>query len=255
MQKGFQEYSTNAQRRLRENKLLPGEQVTEKDGKVQANGQVAVMGINGLIAKTIFDHNPDREFYIEESFPLDWMYPYLSPNGLIMKINRQQLPSLSDATVQADQQYWSQYLQPMLGDWLKDDTSVADVIAFAEKVYLNHDLTGFTGDPVWVQDTWAQKAYSKLRSSIAGVYAWRVGNSKSPEEKEQMTKAADFAFRQAYALCPASPEALYRYANLLVSLDRVNDAQLLAETTLKFDPKNFQVRDLAEHLKTLKPKN
>jgi beta-lactamase regulating signal transducer with metallopeptidase domain len=255
MQKGFQEYSTDAQLRLKEHKLKPGEQVTEKDGKVQANGQVAVMSINGLIAKTIFDHNPDRDFYIEESFPLDWMYPYLSPNGLIMKINRQPVPSLSDATVQADQEYWSQYLQPMLGDWLKEDTSVADIAAFVEKVYLNHDLAGFPGDPVWVQDRWAQKAYSKLRSSIAGVYAWRATNSKSPEEKEQMTKSADFAFRQAYALCPESPEALFRYANLLVSLDRVKDAQLLAETTLKFDPKNGQVRNLVENLKTLKPEN
>jgi beta-lactamase regulating signal transducer with metallopeptidase domain len=255
MQKGFQEYSTDAQLRLKEHKLKPGEQVTEKDGKVQANGQVAVMSINGLIAKTIFDHNPDRDFYIEESFPLDWMYPYLSPNGLIMKINRQPLPSLSDATVQADHDYWSRYLQPMFGDWLQEDTSVADVTAFVEKVYLNHDLTGFTGDPAWVQDTWAQKAFSKLRSSIAGVYAWRVSNSKSPEENEQMTKAADFAFRQAYALCPSSPEALFRYANLLVSVDRVKDAQLLAETTLKFDPQNAAVRDLAKNLKTLKSKN
>jgi hypothetical protein len=183
------------------------------------------------------------------------MYPYLSPNGLIMKINREPLPSLSDATIQADQEYWSQYLQPMLGDWLKDDTSVTDVTSFAEKVHLNHDLTGFTGDPVWVQDIWAQKAYSKLRSSIAGVYAWRVTNAKSSEEKEQMIKAADFAFRQAFALCPESPEALFRYANLLTSIDRVKDAQLLAETTLKFDPKNAQVRDLAERLKTLKSKN
>jgi beta-lactamase regulating signal transducer with metallopeptidase domain len=255
MQNAFDEYSTNAQRRLNEHKLQPGEQVTVKHGKVQVSGQVAVMGINALIAKAIFDHNPDRDFYIEESFPLDWMSPYLSPNGLIMKINRQPLPALSDATVQADHEYWSRYLQPMLGHWLKDDTSVADVTAFVEKIYLKHDLTGFTGDRVWVQDTWAQKAYSKLRSSIGGVYAWRVANSKSPEEKEQMIKAADFAFRQAYALCPQSPEAVFRYANLLVSLGRVNDARLLAETTLKFDPENAQVRGLAKRLKALKPKN
>ena len=47
------------------------------------------MAINGLLAKIMFDKNPDREFYIEESFPLDWMYPYLEPHGLIFKINRQ----------------------------------------------------------------------------------------------------------------------------------------------------------------------
>jgi hypothetical protein len=83
--------------------------------------------------------------------------------------------------------------------------------------------------------------------AIGGVYAWRVTNPKSPEEKEQMIKAADFAFRQAYALCPQSPEALFRYANLLFSIERVSDARLLAETTLKFAPivTHCQARNLA----------
>ena len=68
------------------------------DGKVQVSGQVAVMGINGLMTKVIFDRNPDREFYVEESFPLDWMYPYLEPHGLIMKLNRQPLAQLPAET-------------------------------------------------------------------------------------------------------------------------------------------------------------
>ncbi|HOX04467.1 MAG TPA: hypothetical protein P5555_19690 [Candidatus Paceibacterota bacterium] len=50
------------------------------------------IGINALLARKLFDANPGREFYIEESFPLDWMYPHLSPHGLIMKIHRQPLP-------------------------------------------------------------------------------------------------------------------------------------------------------------------
>src|SRR5205814_9781722 len=79
-QKSFNEYLADAQRRLAENKLKPGEDVRTNDGKVQVSGQVAVMSINGLITKIIFDRNPDREFYVEESFPLDWMYPHLSPN-------------------------------------------------------------------------------------------------------------------------------------------------------------------------------
>jgi hypothetical protein len=31
-------------------------------------GQISVMQINALLAKVIFDHNPEREFYLEESF-------------------------------------------------------------------------------------------------------------------------------------------------------------------------------------------
>src|SRR5262249_39036451 len=83
-QKSFQEYTTDAERRLKENKLKPGEDVMYRDGKIQVKGQIAVMAVNGLLAKIIFDRNPDHEFYVEESFPLDWMYPHLVPNGLIM---------------------------------------------------------------------------------------------------------------------------------------------------------------------------
>ena len=94
------------------------------------------MKINGLLAKIIFDKNPDHEFYVEESFPLDWMYPYLEPHGLIMKINRQPLSELSDDIVSQDHDYWTKYLTPMIGGWLNDDTPVSDVAAFAEKVHL-----------------------------------------------------------------------------------------------------------------------
>ena len=44
------------------------------DNRVQVSGQVAVMAINGFITKVMFDHNPKNEFYVEESFPLEWMY-------------------------------------------------------------------------------------------------------------------------------------------------------------------------------------
>jgi hypothetical protein len=246
----FQEYVSDAEIRLRENKLKPGEDVTNQDGKIQVKGQIAVMAVNGLLAKIVFDRNPDREFYIEESLPLDWMYPYLSPNGLIMKINRQPLPDLSEAIVQQDHEYWSQYLRPLLGDWLNEDTPVSQVTAFAQKVYLQHDISGFGGDAQFIQDTWAQKAFSKERSSIAGVYAWRMANAKTSEEKQRMANAADFAFRQAFVLCPSSPEALFRYVNLLVGLNRREDARALVETSLRFEPGNPQLQALLEKLKS-----
>ncbi len=241
--------------RLAEKKLKPGEDVKIVGNRVQVSGQIAVMAINGLLAKIIFDRNSNREFYVEESFPLDWMYPYLSPNGLIMKINRQPLPRLSEELVRQDHEYWSSYLRPMLGDWLNYDTPVAEVAAFAEKVYLKHDLAGFKGDPQFVEDTGAQKGFSKLRSSIGGLYNWRITDANTPAEKQRMTKEADFAFRQAYALCPVSPEAVFRYVQLLLSLSRGEDARLLTETTLKLDPENAQIQTLAEQLKHLKPGN
>ena len=132
------------------------------------------MEINGLLVKIIFDKNPNREFYVEESFPLDWMYPYLEPHGLIMKINRQPLTSLSDEIVQNDSDNWTKYVAPMIGDWLNHDTTIKEVAAFAEKIYVKKDLSGFTGDPQFVQNEYSCRMFSKLRSSIGGLYAWRA---------------------------------------------------------------------------------
>ena len=162
----------------------PGEDIQiNSKGLVQVSGQVAVMEINGLLVKTIFDKNSGREFYVEESFPLDWMYPYLEPHGLIMKINRQPLPELSDEIVQRDQDYWTKYLTPMIGGWLKPDTTIEEVAAFAEKIHVKKDLSGFAGDPQFVQNEKWRENFSKLRSSIAGLYAWRAQHTTTRRKK------------------------------------------------------------------------
>jgi beta-lactamase regulating signal transducer with metallopeptidase domain len=248
----FQEYMADAQRRIPLNQLKPGEDVRIEDGKVQVTGQVAVMSINGLLAKVIFDHNLKNEFFVEESFPLDWMYPHLSPNGLIMKINRQPLPRLSEELVRQDHEYWSRYVAPMLGDWLNYDTPVAEVAAFALKVYGKRDLGGFKGDRQFVEDTSARHGFSKLRSSIGGLYNWRIANANTPAEKQQMAKEADFAFRQACALDPVGPEPVFRYARLLLDLGRLDDARIVTQTALKLDPNNAQVEMLTRELKNMK---
>ena len=80
------------------------------------------------------------------------MYPYLEPHGLILKINRQPLPGLSGEIVQRDRDYWTKNVTPMIGGWLKPDTTVEEIAAFAEKIYVKNDLSGFTGDPQFVQN-------------------------------------------------------------------------------------------------------
>ena len=234
----FSDYMNDALRRRKQNKLRPGEEIEENDGKLNVRGQVAVMAINGLLAKFIFDKNPDREFYVEESFPLDWMFPHLAPHGLILKINRQPLAELPEELVRSDHQYWTRYLQPMISDWLNDDTPVGEVAAFIEKVHVNHDLSGFQGDPRFVQNDRSQTLFSKLRSSIGGLYSWRAGTAEACTEKERMLKEADFAFRQAFALCPRSPEAVFRYTTLLAAAERFGDAIRVGEAALKVEPGN-----------------
>jgi tetratricopeptide (TPR) repeat protein len=258
-QRCHQEYLADAQRRLQEHKLRPGEDVKMVDGKVQVSGQIAVIGVRGPLTKVIFDRNPDREFYVEESFPLDWMFPYLEPHGLIMKLNRQPLAQLPEETIVRDHEYWRKLVAGMLGDWLDEKTTVSEVASFIDRVYVRHNLTGFTGDPRFVQNDYTGKIFSKLRCSIGGDYAWRFSPNAPPEyrpksnaESQTLVQEADFAFRQAFALCPDSPEALFRYAQLLLQLNRMDDALLITQAFLKVDPQNGQAQGLLESVKSYK---
>jgi hypothetical protein len=235
--RAFNEYQADARRRQSVGKLLPGEIFEEVEGKLELRGQPSVMAINGLLSKLIFEKNPEREFYIEESFPLNWMYPHLSPHGLILKINRQPISNLPNEILHRDREYWSRYIGPMLGEWLALKTTLPEIIAFVDGVYLERNLGGFRVDPRYLQDEFSQRNFSKLRSTIGGLYAWRAHNTQSPDEKERFFSEADFAFRQAFALCPSSPEAVFRYVNLLVGQKRLDDAISLVESAVRLDDK------------------
>jgi hypothetical protein len=80
-----------------------------------------------------------------------------------------------------------------------------------------------------------------LRNSIAGLYAWRIRALKDVPNlqayfgdillpPERIAAAADFAFRQAFALCPSSPDVVMRYTHFLTAQNRARDAILVAET-------------------------
>jgi tetratricopeptide (TPR) repeat protein len=251
----FSEYATDAQRRMRLNQLRPGEDLVRQGDRIQVSGPAAVMGINGLITKVIFEHNPKNEFFVEESFPLDWMYPYLSPYGIIMRINREPVSQLSEEMLQTDHAFWSQYCGRLIGNWIQYDTSVAEIAKWAERVYLRRNYQQFTGDRKFIRDDQAQKSFSKLRGALAGMYNWRIATTRpgSPERR-RMIQEADFAFRQAFALCPYNPETLFRYVNLLLSPDvnRHDDALLLARTSQKLDPLNASLTDLVNRISDLK---
>ncbi|HLX71379.1 MAG TPA: hypothetical protein VKV04_17270 [Verrucomicrobiae bacterium] len=256
-QRCFQEYMADAEQRQQKNQLKPGEIVTrDANGHVQVSGQVSVMEINGLICKVIVDKNPDREFYIEESFPLDWMYPYLEPHGIIFKLNHQPVSSISDDIIQSDHDCWTKYANQMIGGWLHDDTSVKTICEFAEKVFLNKHFGSYGADRRFIENADANKTFSKERSSIGGLYVWRAQHATGLDEKQRMTDAADFAFRQAFALCPYSPEAVYRYSQLLVDENRGNDAYLIAETAAKFKTDSTpQLQSLAGQLRRYQTAN
>jgi tetratricopeptide (TPR) repeat protein len=286
-QRCFQTYLEDAQKRLRHDAQFPNEPRQIKLGedvhlmgegteqRVQVSGQVAVMSINGLLTKVMFDKNPENEFYVEESFPLEWMYDYLTPFGVIMKIERKPLPYLTEEILQRDHEFWSDFSERLIGNWITYDTPVKDIVKFAEDTYLRRNFAHYKGDLKFARDDQAQKAFSKLRSSIAGVYAWRIGEvtsqlialqSRPPQEqaalrgeiarlsalRQRMIKETDFAFRQAFAFCPYSPEAVFRYCQLLTQpqIGRYEDAYLIAETCRKLDPYNANVVGLANQLRS-----
>jgi tetratricopeptide (TPR) repeat protein len=252
----FSNYISDAQLRLQHDlqfpnepkKIRPGEDVRIVDNKISVQGQVAVMAINGLLTKVIFDANPTNEFYVEESFPLDWMFPYLSPFGIIMKINRQPVAEFTEDMLKKDHEFWSKYSERFIGNWINYDTPVATICDFAERVYLRRDFKGTQVKPEFVRDDNAQKAFSKLRSAIGGLYFYRLGQTKTSAENQRVLKEAEFAFKQSFAFCPYSPEAVFKYVNLLVNLGRVKEAERVAETGMKFDPDNNSLRSLMQNL-------
>ncbi|MFO7536406.1 MAG: DUF2723 domain-containing protein [Kiritimatiellia bacterium] len=118
--------------------------ITIENGRVQVQGVAGVMLINGILAEMIFDYNKWRHnFYVEESYVIQWMYPYLTPHGLIMKINSDPSPRLSPKTIRDDLDFWDWYQRRL------------------------------TSDPRFVRDIVARKSFSKLRSAIGGLYVYR----------------------------------------------------------------------------------
>jgi hypothetical protein len=245
-QKAIDDYKSDALRRYNQHQLQRGEDV--KGGEVQINAAVPVMAINARLVKWILDHNPKPEFYYEESYQEELLYPYLSPHGLIFKLNREPLPALPNTEVDVDRAFWSKQLATMLGDWLEPETSVSNVCLNVVTLYREKDLSRFKGDKEFLTNDFAPEAFSKLRVSIAGLYEWRSMKESETENAKRMNLEADYAFRQAYALCPTNPEVLFRYVNFLMARRRFVDAIAVARTTLRLTPADDHFHDQYENL-------
>ncbi|MBI5397778.1 MAG: DUF2723 domain-containing protein [Verrucomicrobia bacterium] len=198
---------------LQRRPALPGEQVTVVNGRVNIQGVQAVTALNGLVSKQIFDreHNK-RSFYVEESFVIQWMYNYLEPYGVIMKINREPLPKITPEMVALNRKYWDAYVQKYL-----------------------------VNDPKFRRDDDAQRAFSKLRTAHAGLYAWRATLAPPEQRQPELAPEAEYAFKQCLELCPFNVEATFRYAEFLTRLERYADAHKVVNDYTKHDPQNPQI--------------
>lgn len=126
-----------------------------ENGRVQVSGALGVMEINGILAQMIFEYNNYKhDFYVEESYVIPWMYRYLTPHGLIMKINAER-SRLTPDIIRKDQYFWDWYTRRLLSD------------------------AKFTRDVV------ARKSFSKLRSAIGGLYSNRMKLRDAEEAFQQ----------------------------------------------------------------------
>jgi len=141
VQAAFQQYVDE----LKTRQPLPYEQVSvDKDGRISVRGAGNVMKVNGILAKTIFEENKSQhEFYVEESFAIPWMYPYLEPHGPIMKLNKEPLEKLDPTAIEQDREFWAKLSRELLSD------------------------PHFLGNEI------ARGLFAKPRSAIAGLYAYR----------------------------------------------------------------------------------
>src|ERR1017187_9557540 len=111
------------------------------------------------------------------------MYPYLEAFGLIFRINKDPIQQLTPKVIARDRAWWD----CLFGD--------------------------LHSDPRFQRDKVAQRTFSKLRSTIGGLYAFH-----------RMVPEAEYAFRQAISLCPESPDGNFRLAQLYVELGQYDDA-------------------------------
>jgi hypothetical protein len=169
-----------------------------ENGRVSVQGVGGVMLINGILAQMIFDRNKFRhEFFVEESYVIQWMYPYLTPHGLIMKINREPIPTLPPEVIRNDLDFWDWYTRRL------------------------------TSSTKFKRDVVAQKSFSKLRSAIAGLYAVRghMGQSeiafKEALELYNLSPEANFRLADLYLRSNRFEDA-YRVMETFAQMDPAN---------------------------------
>lgn len=197
-QRAFQEYMTDAQKRLEHDQQFPdepkqlrsGEDIRVVEGKVQVSGQVAVMAINEKLLQMLIQRNPDLSFAIQESFPMRGTYADALPLGPLMELRAQDAESgfTSERAAQS-LDYWRNTAQQILAD-AEATTSSA-----------------------------ALKSYSHDAVSAANLLA-----------AHNFTAEAEQTYRLGMQFWPESPEPVAGLADLLAANGREDEAgKLIAD--------------------------
>jgi hypothetical protein len=219
--RAFQEYMNDAQKRLKHDQdfpnepkqIRPGEDIRMADNKVQVSGQIAVMAINEALLRILMDKNPSASFAIEQSFPFTSMYGDTRPLGPVMELR-----------VQDEQNAFTHERAAQSVDYWR--ANAKQLISDAE-----------TADAQSVRMTYGKMAAEQAALLLHHGYV----------------AEADQAFRIATEIAPASPEAVFRYMNILVAQKRFDEAIQITDAAIAAGGANqHQFRNLAAELNRMK---
>ena len=213
-QRAFQDYMTDAQKRLQHDQqfpdepeqVRPGEDIKVVDGKYQVSGRVAVMAINERLLGMLMQKNPDLSFAIEESFPLAGTYANALPLGPLMQLQGVSGQNPFDAT-RASQtvDYWRSTTQQLLSD---PEATASDTVL---------------------------RAYSHQTAAAGNLLA-----------AHGFTSDAEAAYRLATQLYPANPEAVTSMADVLSRSGRQDEARQVLEDFSKQYPEQKKSLEQSE---------
>jgi len=215
------------------------EEVNIVDGKISVGGVAGVMRLNGILTEMIWKENKAKHsFYVEESYVIPWMYPYLEPAGMIMKLCAEKT-TITPEKVKKDFDYWNNITNMFDNGGMIEFEDLSPKLVEANpdivKLFCNVKADGRKGKILikpgeFQDDVTAQKSFSKCRSAIAGVYEYR-----------QLWDAAANAYKQAIWLYPKSAEAYMRLANMYMKIGKFDAAYNLAVEYKSKDPLNTRV--------------
>ena len=114
--------------------------------KESARGGMDPVMAHSVVTRLIWEKNKDsHDFFVEESFPLEWSYDHALPHGLVYQITKEPLKEIPADVVKKDMEFWEAYAGSLLEN------------------------------PEFLQDYDARRSFSKLRTTTGHIYQhWKM---------------------------------------------------------------------------------
>ena len=191
-------------------------QVMGTGNELAVSGAQQVNEINARLTRQMVEANAHaHSFYLEEGIHMPWMVRHLRPQGLIFKLDPEEV-ELTEEEVSQNHAFWN---------WLEYG------LLYSGKPHQRNR---------YQRDLMARKLYSKLRMS----QAWNF-------QQRGLYSDADLAMDQALRLYPANPEAVLRAIDMEIRQGNLERAEQLLENFLPHDPDNPQFRVTQQSLNIL----